>query len=349
LSVPGANWAQRRLIGMVPEGSAVKAGDVVARFSAEKGVLDFKQAQLDLERNTLARAAKASDLESTERRVGADLVEVDTNLAISHRYADVPLQMYSRNQILDAVQDVHYLSDKQDFLQWKRTQASDRGHAELAVLDSQRATYTLNAQTRQGDLNALELKAPHDGVVLLSKNWAGEKPKIGASLWAGTEFGSLPDASTLEVLLHLTQNEAQGVSVDDAVELRAVGRPLLHIDSRVSWVASAAQTRNRQNPIKYVQVKVPVPAAAIESLGLVPGQTLFARLYTQRREQGVSVPNIALRTEAGKNFVDLRQGGRAVAREIVVGERGSARTEVLSGLAPGDLVLLTAASKDAKP
>src|SRR3546814_1013257 len=75
------------------------------------------------------------------------------------------------------------------------------------------------------DLDALELRAPNDGVLMLAANWSGVKPATGASLYAGREFGSLPDAGAMEVELSLPQLESQGVRVGQAVEMFPLGRP----------------------------------------------------------------------------------------------------------------------------
>src|SRR5690606_20855326 len=108
---------------------------------------------------------------------------------------------------------------------WQRGQSGTRGGAELAVLDAQRATHDINAKSRQEDLDALELRAPNDGVLLLTANWSGDKPAVGANLFAGTEFGSLPDTSAMEVQIDLPQIEAQGVAAGMAVELHPDGPP----------------------------------------------------------------------------------------------------------------------------
>ena len=57
LMVPGRNWSSRRLVWMAPEGSLVKKGEVIARFSAEEGEQELALALIDLQRNALARAA----------------------------------------------------------------------------------------------------------------------------------------------------------------------------------------------------------------------------------------------------------------------------------------------------
>ena len=101
LLVPGQNWSARQLTWMRPEGEFVKAGEVVARFSAEQGRLELAQAQIDMERNAVARTLKEADLTVAQGRIGVDLAQVDAELNIARRYAKADLQVFARKQILD--------------------------------------------------------------------------------------------------------------------------------------------------------------------------------------------------------------------------------------------------------
>ena len=342
LVVPGENWAARQLVWMLPEGSQVKKGDLLARFTAAEGQLQLAQVMVDLQRNALSRAAKQDELVAGQGRVGVDLSKVEMDLGIAQRYATADLSTLARNTVLDAVQDVHYLGAKRDMLQWKRGQSSVRGGAELAVLDAQRATFEVNEKNRQADLDALELRAPNDGVLMLSADWSGQKPAIGSNVNAGFDFGSLPDAAAMEVELALPQIEAQGVRVGDVVELHPAGRPEQKITSTLSWVASGAKVRSRENPVKYLSMKAPIPVDAIRRYALVPGQRLQARIILLRATHALSVANVAVRSDDGKTFVQVRDGGGFDRREVKLGVRGTARSQVVAGLVAGDDVQLTA-------
>ncbi|TWI07954.1 efflux RND transporter periplasmic adaptor subunit [Aerolutibacter ruishenii] len=346
LMVPGSQWAERQLAWALPEGSPVRKGELIARFSAEQGKLELAQAMVDLERNALARAGKEGDLATGRGRVAVDLSQVGTQLGIARRYADADIDTIARNEVLDAVQDVRFLGTKQDTLQWRQGQLGHRGGAELAVLDAQRATYTINAKRRQDDLDALELRAPHDGVLMLAANWTGDKPQVGSSLRAGFEFGSLPDVSAMEVELSLPQLEAQGLKAGDTVLLAPVGRPGQAITTKLSWVASGAKVRSRQSPVKYVSMKAPVPATAVRDFRLVPGQRMRAQVQLFKAASALSVPNIAISSEDGKSFVQVLAGRELQRREVVLGARGTARSQVLKGLRVGETVLLTRMNDD---
>lgn len=336
LMVPGQNWSSRRLTWMAPEGSLVKKGELIARFSAEEGEQQLAQALIDLQRNALARAAKEDELEAGRDRVDVDLAKVGTDLGIARRYADADFSTLARNDVLDAVQDARFLGKKRDTMQWKRGQFGVRGGAELAVLDTQRATYSINAKTRQDDLDALELSAPHDGVLMLSANWTGEKPSVGSNLFAGTDFGSLPDPGAMEVELTLPQIEGQGLRVGMPVELYPVGRPAQKFVSKLSWVASSAKPRSRSNPVKVLTMKAPIPAEAIRDYKLVPGQGMQAKIIMLRAENALSVANVAVESDNGRSYVQVREGNGFTRREVTLGIRGTARSQVLRGLKAGE-------------
>ena len=341
LNVPGKIWAQRTVEWMLPEGSLVKKGDVLARFVSPEGEQQLAQAMIDLQRNALARAAKESGLESAQGRVEVDLSRVAVQLGIAQRYAGADLSTVARNQVLDAIEDREYLQVRQGVLQWQRDQSGVRGGAELAVLDAQRATFDMSAKTRKDDLEALELRAPNDGVLLLAANWSGDKPTVGANLRAGFEFGSLPDTSTMEVEIDLPQIEAQGVQAGDAVVLHPLGRPDQRIDSRLSWVASAAKVRNRESPVKFLSMRAPIPADAIERYRLIPGQRFAASVVLLDAKNAMAVPNVAIEQRDDRHWVQVKQGNDYVSREVKLGVRGTARSQVLSGLKPGEQVRLS--------
>lgn len=343
LLVPGQGWSERRLLWMRDEGTAVKKGEVLARFSTERGDLDLAQALMDLERNALARAAKEGELGTKQGQVAVDLSQVAVQLGIAQRYADADLSALARNEVLDAIEDVEYLDTRQTILRWKQSQSRSRGAAETAVLDAQRATLQAQADRQRGDLTALELRAPHAGVMMLSPDWSGEKPSVGSGMRAGMEFGRFPDIDALEVELSLPQLQAQGIKVGNTVELSPVGRPGERVRSKIGWVASTATVVSRDSPVKVVTFKAPVPSAQARRYGWMPGQRLRAQVVLFEAKDALSVPNVALHSEGGKQYVRVRTRDGEARRSVRIGARDGARSQVLSGLSVGDEVVLVEA------
>ncbi len=347
LMVPGTQWSQRQLVWMAADGSVVKAGDIVARFGAEQTKLELDKALLDLERNALSRAAKEAELDVGSGRLDVDLAQVQSDLAIAQRYAQADFEAIARNVVLDAVADERFLGEKREVLDWRQGQTAERGGAELNVLAAQRSTVATNVDTRKADLAALELRAPHDGVFVLDADWSGEKPQLGAQMWAGNDFASLPDTSALEVELSLPQIESQGLAVGQRVLLQPMGQPEKQFESTISWVASAPRAASRQSPVKFLAFKARVPAELATREQWVPGQAFAARVVMKQSDEALTVPNLALRSEGDALYVQVLVDGEPQRRSVTLGVRGPARSEVTEGLQAGDTVLLTSESSAA--
>lgn len=349
LLVPGQQWTARQIDWMLPDGSTVKKGELVARFSATQSRQNLRQARIDLARNTLARAGKQAELADKRGQLGVDLTEVAGQRRIAERYANAKLAGMARNAILDAVQDVHYLDARQRILHWREDQSSARGQAELAVLDAQRSSFDTVAKQKQADLDALELRAPHAGVLMLEKDWSQQVPHVGSSLFAGNSFATLPDLDALEVQLMVPQIEAQGIRVGDVVQLHRWGLPAQGIRTRISWIASAAQPRSRDNPVKYLAVKARVPAALAHEKGWLPGQRVVGSIILLQVKNGFSVPNVALAHAGDQATVQVLADGKTRTRRLTLGVQGATRTQVLAGLQAGDRILLHADKSGATP
>ena len=348
LVVPGTQWSQRQLRWLLADGSWVKAGDVVARFSAEQSKMNLATAMVDLQRNALARQAKEAELDDAQGKLTVDIDQVVGQMGIARRYANATELAVARNKILDAVQDEHFLGVKQDTLNWRKGQSSTRGHAELALIEAQRATNDVLARQNRDDLSALEVRAPNEGMFVLQADWSGEKPKLGAAMWAGFTFATLPDIASMEVEIWLPQVEAHDVREGMAVELAPLGAPDEKIRSTISWVAAAAAVRSRETPVKYLSLKAAVPAAAVAQHHWVPGQGFRATIVLLDSDKTLTVPNIALTSSGDASSVTVRDGGRSETRTLKLGVRGPSRTQVLDGLRDGETIVLGPAAARAE-
>ncbi|MEP6483997.1 MAG: HlyD family efflux transporter periplasmic adaptor subunit [Rudaea sp.] len=340
LTVPGSQWAQRQLIWMVEDGSPVKEGDVIARFSAKTSELELAKALIDLQRTTLSRAAKQDELSDTLGKLQVDLSQVAELLSIAHRYANVAEIGVARNTILDAVQDENFLGIKQNTLTWRKGNSDTRGHAEMALLDAQRATNDVLAKNKRGDLAALELHAPYDGIVVLEADWSGQKPRVGANIWAGNTFANLPDTSHMEVEIAIPHSEAVGIKTDLVVQLAPLGAPEQKIESRLSWVAAAPAPRSRESPVKYLSMKAPVPVDAVSKYHWVPGQDFSATIVLLKADNALTIPNIAIENSGDVSTVSIRTRTGVEKRSVKIGARGPSRTEVLDGIRPGEDIVV---------
>ena len=339
LIVPGSGWESRELTAMVADGSVVSKGEVVARRSAPRARMELSQAEAELLRKQLSEVAANAATALTQSQLSTESAKLDTDLSLSTRYANADLSFLARNQILDALQDVQFLTTKRDYLQWKVGQVDVRSATDRAVLVSQKESVALTASQKRTSLAALDLVAPHDGVFQLVARWDGTKPQVGASLWTGQEFGGLPNLGTLVAHFSVAEGQTFGLKAGLPVRVRLLGTGVV-MDLRVTKVGSGASTKNRDSPVKYTDFDAAIAPETVRQLELKPGQALRGTVRLVEQPAALTVPNVALLQQGAQYSVAVNDDGRVRQQTVELGMRGPVRSEIKSGLTPGMQVLL---------
>ncbi len=339
LAVPGSGWSSRVLVEMVPDGSSVKKGQVVARFDAPQARMELSQAEYELLRKTLAEEASRQTAAVDRGVLAGERAKVEDDLGLSRRYANVDLSVFAKNTILDALADVGFLTTKRGYLDWKLGQVQARSAAQEAVLHSQRDSVQQTATQKRQSLDALELLAPHDGVFLQAARWDGAKAQLGATQMAGEAFGFIPDLDKLVARFSVPEGRAYGLKTGMPVRVRLAGTGT-ELDLVISKVSSTASTVSPDSPVKYSEFDAAIGTDAARRLGLKPGQALRGTVSLVARKEALTVPNVSLVQEGANYVVYTDDGGQPVKHKIELGQRGPVRSEIKGGLAPGARVIL---------
>lgn len=344
LTTPGEGWDSRTLVDMLPEGSLVTKGQVIARFDAPRSRMELSQAELELLRKDLAEQALQAKNEKNRADLNADHAKVNADLLLSERYSEAAQGIFSRNQILDAIQDKNYLNTRLQYLHWRNHQTNASNQASQAVFLSQKQSVELEASRHRKSLETLELIAPHDGVLLLAESWSGNKPQIGSSSRPGQEFGSLPDAEKLVASFQVAEGRTYGLKPGLPVRIRLAGSGQ-EIQLKISKVGSSASTISRDSPVKYINAEAAFSLQQVKEFALKPGQAIKGGIVLIDQKQAQTVPNIALIAEDGKQYVEILADGQHRRVAVELGIRGPVRSEVKSGLKPLDQLILLPENK----
>jgi len=347
MSVPGQGFQQRQVLSLIGDGSRVNKGDLIAQFEARSVSKELSTLELELLRNALQSANQRGAAMLSQINLKTEVADVEGQMRLSERYANADLQSISRNDLLDKLQDLGYLSNRRSLLDWRQSKQGERAQADASVIDAQRASLASTVDQRQASLAALELRAPHDGVLRLSSSWDGSKPQVGGTVWAGSAFANLPDLSALIARFSVPQTQAQDVKPGQRAELRVAGTGDL-IQSEVLRVSASASVRNRESPVKYLEFDVALAADSLGKLKLSPGQAMTVTVYLRDRKNVLVVPNAALDLNETQARVQDEQGKWI---DVELGQEGGVLSEIKSGLAEGSVIRLspTRSGKPAAP
>lgn len=175
----------------------------------------------------------------------------------------------------------------------------------------------------------IPVRAPIAGVVVDRQATPGQVVTAGS-----TQVFTISDLRTVWVLVNVYEDDLAYVHVGDPVTLRSESYPQA-FHGRISYVGAALDPASRTLQARIVTDN--------------PGERLKNAMYVTAEvrsgeiRNAITVPDAAvLRDDVNQPFVYLAAPGRnnEFGRRLVqIGESEEGRTQILSGLAPGDRVL----------
>jgi len=338
IGMPGSVRTPQVLEWLAEENTLVKKGQVVARFDGRKFRHQSSQEQIEIDKANIGIDTKEKELFNEKNEIVSSSQLIVEELQMSKRFNVDDLQVYSRNEIIDALRNQSYLFAKENYTQWRGDSHEKKSTSELQLLSLKKKQHDIKLQTYQSSLQTLEVLAPHDGLFVLKKNRRGEKPHIGDTLFPGMKLASLPDLSKLQAKVFILESETAGVKVGQRVEIILDAYQDEIILGELTTLDAIAKTRNRGNPTKYFEAIVSIDSKKLDHWR--PGSQLKATIYVSEKPQAISIPSQAMYTDGDKYYVDLKDGSDWIKREIQIGLRNTAKTEILKGLLEGDIISL---------
>ena len=143
-TVPGGEGNARVIESVVPNGSRVAAGEVIAIFSQAEDMNEVAATEAELEKIDLAGKDKISELDKNKDDLRVAIAGNEGELRVAERYAGSAPYAVARNTVLDAIQDKNYLRERLTIKRWQLGQYEQRRRAESEVIVQQKATVDRN-------------------------------------------------------------------------------------------------------------------------------------------------------------------------------------------------------------
>jgi len=327
---------QMRIQSLVPEGTVVKAGDVVAEIdrsalvsrltevtlALQKAEALAEQARLDsaLTLSTAREAIRNFGLQLEEKRLAKEQAVFEAPTV--RRQADID---YERTQRAEVQARADYVT---------RTEQAQAKQREVGA-DVARQRNTL--QIVQQVLEGFTVRAPAPGMVIYVKEWNGRKRTTGSqvSSW-DPAVATLPDLSKMESICYVNEIDVRHLAVGQPVAITLDSDPDKRLTGKVASVANVGEQRPNADS-KVFEVKVTVMES---DTTLRPGMTTGNAIETLRLPAALYVPLEAINSEDGVTFAYRQSGGSIVRQEVVTGAMNDAQVVVVLGLDSTDRVLL---------
>ncbi|MBN1895443.1 efflux RND transporter periplasmic adaptor subunit, partial [bacterium] len=214
VSVPGMRRRMMlQIVDMVPEGTVVKKGDFLFQLDQSEALQ-----KVDNEMDNLANAR--AELESERANIASTMAQLESDLErekYSHEQAALNLRMMEFEA---------EIKKREYELQMKKAevalaQAREKIKSQTIINRATLMKAELRVRQAEAELNeartaldALEVKAPIDGLVVYMEVWSGnemKKVQVGDSPFWGQPVVKIPDLSVMQAKTQVTEAEISGV------------------------------------------------------------------------------------------------------------------------------------------
>jgi RND family efflux transporter MFP subunit len=332
-----ANQYQMKISSIVPEGTVVKAGDVVAELdrsgiaarasdvglALQKAEAVYEQAMLDSTLN-LSKARedmRTMDLTLEEKRLAKEQSVFEAPTV--RRQAEIDLEKAQR-ALAQAKLDYKTRTEQAQAKMREVGADRDRQKNQLAIVQDVMANFTI--------------KAPAPGMVTYVKEWNGKKKTTGSQVNAWEPaVATLPDLTQMESITYINEIDVRKVAVGQPAVLTLDADPTKRLKGRVTSVANMGEQRPNQDA-KVFEVKVVIEQA---DTTLRPGMTTGNAIETFSIPQALYVPLEAVNSENGVPFVYKQSRGGIEKHEVATGAMNENDVIIARGLDESDRVLLS--------
>ena len=277
----------------------VKAGQIVAQLNQDK----FRAAEDQARANLLA----------AQSNIAKSKVSVVDTLRTLERNRELRKKDLMAQSDLDAAQAAH-----------------DAALAQVEVNRAQAAQAQASLKQSTVDLNNTVIRSPVDGLVISRNVDVGQT--VAASLQAPTLFTIANELARMEVHTNVDEADVGNVKEGQDVTFTVDAFPSRRFRGRVH------QVRNAPIVVQNVVTYVAVVRIDNKELLLKPGMTANVQFLVSRKEDVLTIPNMALRFKPPEEKEEAQELLRREQTRTApkVGERRTSRQSVAGGgSAPG--------------
>jgi len=341
ITSPTMSWryGMIKIIKIVEDGKDVAKGDTVIIFDpseVKKSIDDAKAeleiAQADLQRIKAEQELKISDLEADLKMANLSYEISKIELDISSYESDIKkkeIQLNLEKSKLDLDKASQIISNQ------KKINAEDVNQANLKIRQSEN-----NLQDAINTLKNLTVTSPANGIAILRRNWnTGNKWQVGDQTWSGNAMIDLPDLSQIKVTTKISEIDISKIKLNQQSNIRLDAFADTIFTGKVITIATLAVNKNYNNQkIKVFPTEILIKGS---SKLLMPGMTVNVKITTDKINNVLFIPLIALFKKDNQDYVFVKRGKSYEKQEVTVGQANNDYIIINKGLKDEDKLALT--------
>ncbi len=329
---------QMKIATLVPEGTLVKTGDVVATLDRAtlapklaEVTLGVQKAQAEYEQAMLDSALNLSKARENIRSL---------ELALEQKKIVKEQSIYEAPSIQQQT-DIEYQQAQRAVTQAKadyKTQVL-QAKAKMSEQSADLSRQKNQLQMVQSVMAGFTIRAPSPGMVIYQREYNGQKRTAGSQVnsFDGV-VATLPDLTKMESVTYVNEIDVRKVAVGQHVAISLDADPGKKLTGVVTNVANVGEQRpNSDAKVFEVHINIEKPDTTLR-----PGMTTGNAITTFTAKDVNYIPIEAVSTDSGLPVVYVQSGSHVVKQEVETAQMNDDDVIVTRGLKPGDRILMAA-------
>ncbi len=327
------------LLKLATSGSFVKKGDIIAEIdpqSAKDHLDDTIDGLRDVENNVkkkkVSNELAMTSLQQTLRQAKATADKARLDIQAAEIRTDIDRELLKLS--LDEA-EAAYKEMQTDVPLSIQSQNSDLRNTELT-----KKVQDLHVERHQGDLVKYVMRAPMDGMAVLStfNRPGGEQVTlaIGDTVRPGQPLMKIINTQKMRVDGTVNQSESSEVRIGQDARIGLDAFPGASYQAKVFSLGALAVSGGRQN---YYIRSIPVSLEVMKvDSRMIPDLSASADILLHTQKDATIVPLAAIEADRDKTYVYVRTPDGFQRREVKLGVDNGIQVAVLEGVKPGEVI-----------
>jgi RND family efflux transporter MFP subunit len=323
---------------LVEDGTVVAEDEIIARFDASQLEKDREDGLSDQRISDHRIVSARTSREVNEGKLERDADVAERELDVAQEFQSSDHELYSKIEIIESQIDTELARTRSEHARESRNIQAELSQAEIDLLAIERRKADIKVEQAGEGLAALEVRAPHGGIVMLDRDWRGNPVRVGDTVWPGRPLARIPDLAEMQAEVYVLEADAGDLEAGLQATVWLEAHPAEAHPAAVEKIDPMAGRRNRRVPVQYFRTVLTLEETDTEVMK--PGARVRAEITIADLDEAITVPRQAVCSVDGASVVYRwsRRGFEPV--EVELGPAALGRVVIADGLEAGDRVAL---------
>ena len=330
------------MASIIPEGTYVKEGDIVASLDPSELIDKLKNAQSELDKATSQFTQTKLDTtlelrEARDKMVNLKYDQKEKKLELQQSKFEPPATIKKAEITLEKSQRAYNQALYNYKIKENKAIAKMQENA-TALAQMQRKVDFLHSL-----LDEFQVKAPKEGMVIYARSWDGTRIREGSFIHG--VVATLPDMSVMISKTYINEVDIRKVKVGQSVAVGLDAFPDKKLTGKVISVANVGEQRPNSDA-KVFEVDIEIQE---KDSVMLPAMTTSNIIMADAMTDVLYVPLESIHDNGDQtSYVFKKEGSNLIRQQVMLGKSNENEIRVLEGLKEGDNVLISIPEKPEK-